>query len=178
MSEPEHNHADEHVAHESHSMHSENMQHDASDHASHTAHAEDTMPEHAEHEAHTGQMSHESHAEQVAHTGHEQMFRTRFWISLVLSIPVLAFSPMIQKWMGFRIPSIPGGEWVPFLFSLVIFGYGGVPFLQMAVPEIRARRPGMMTLISLAISVAFAYSLLAQITGLGEGFFWELLNIE
>jgi Cu2+-exporting ATPase len=105
------------------------------------------------------------------------MFRTRFWVCLVLSIPVLIFSPMIQEWAGFSLPPLPAAEWIPFLFSLVIFGYGGVPFLRMAVPEIRARRPGMMTLISLAISVAFVYSVLAQVAGLGEGFFWELVTL-
>ena len=174
MPEPKHEHTDEQNAHKSHSMHSENMQHDASNHSNQTAHAKHTMPEH---QAQSDQMNHESHAGHVDHTGHEQMFRTRFWISLALSIPVLAFSPMIQEWMGFRMPPLPGEEWIPFLFSLVIFGYGGVPFLQMAVPEIRTRSPGMMTLISLAISVALVYSLLAQIAGLGEGFFWELVTL-
>lgn len=105
------------------------------------------------------------------------MFRTRFWICLVLSIPVLIFSPVLQRWLGFRAPTFPGSEWFPFLFSLAIFGYGGVPFLQMAVPELRHRRPGMMTLISLAISIAFVYSLLAQLAKLGEGFFWELVTL-
>uniref|UniRef100_A0A7V2B1Z5 P-type Cu(+) transporter n=1 Tax=Rhodothermus marinus TaxID=29549 RepID=A0A7V2B1Z5_RHOMR len=105
------------------------------------------------------------------------MFRTRFWICLVLSLPVLIFSPALQRWLGFSAPTFPGSEWVPFVFSLVIFGYGGVPFLQMAVPELRQRRPGMMTLISLAISIAFVYSLLAQLAQLGEGFFWELVTL-
>ncbi len=177
MPEPEHKHAGEHDANESHAMHSENKQSEPSGHSDHTTHAKHSMTEHADHEAYAGQMNHESHEGHVDHTGHEQMFRTRFWISLVLSIPVLTFSPMIQEWMGFRLPSFPGGQWIPLLFSLVIFGYGGVLFLQMAVPEIRTRRPGMMTLISLAISVAFVYSLLAQLAGLGEGFFWELVTL-
>src|SRR5258706_5584699 len=177
MPEPEHKHAGEHDANESHAMHSENKQSEPSGHSDHTTHAKHSMTEHADHEAYAGQMNHESHEGHVDHTGHEQMFRTRFWISLVLSIPVLTFSPMIQEWMGFRLPSFPGGQWIPLLFSLVIFGYGGVLFLQRAVPEIRTRRPGMMTLISLAISVAFVYSLLAQLAGLGEGFFWELVTL-
>jgi P-type Cu2+ transporter len=105
------------------------------------------------------------------------MFRTRFWWSLLLSIPVLLYSEMLQRWLGFSMPAFPGSEWIAFVFSLVIFGYGGVPFLQMAVPEIRDRKPGMMTLISLAISVAFVYSVLAQLTNLGEGFFWELVTL-
>jgi Cu2+-exporting ATPase len=75
------------------------------------------------------------------------------------------------------MPAFPGSNWISFIFSLVIFGYGGVPFLKMTVPEIKDRKPGMMTLISLAISVALVYSLLAQLTNLGEGFFWELVTL-
>ncbi len=129
-------------------------------------------------EAHTG------HAEQVGqaehgtdHTGHEAMFRTRFWWSLLLSLPVLIYSEMIQDWLGFSPPAFPGSTWIPFVFSLIVFGYGGVPFLRMAVPELRNRQPGMMTLISLAITVAFAYSVAAQFASLGEGFFWELVTL-
>ncbi len=137
---------------------------------SHTAHSESAQP--------VGKKGHAGHgAIHVDHTGHERMFRTRFWVCLVLSLPVLIFSPALQHWLGFRAPSFPGSEWVPLLFSLLIFGYGGVPFLQMAVPELRSRRPGMMTLISLAISIAFVYSLLAQLARLGEGFFWELVTL-
>lgn len=113
----------------------------------------------------------------VDHSGHEQMFRKRFWWSLLLSIPVLIFSPMIQQLLNFTVPDFPGSIWIPFVFSLIIFGYGGIPFLKMAIPEIQNRKPGMMTLISLAISVAFVYSLFAQLTNLGEGFFWELVTL-
>jgi Cu2+-exporting ATPase len=105
------------------------------------------------------------------------MFRRRFWVSLTLSVPVLVFSPMIQDLLGFRVPSFAGSEWIPFVFALVIFAYGGTPFVRLAVPEIRNREPGMMTLITLAISVAFMYSLAAQVLGLGEGFFWELVTL-
>jgi Cu2+-exporting ATPase len=105
------------------------------------------------------------------------MFRTRFWGSLLLSVPVLVFSPTLQNWLGFSIPSFTGSTWIPFVFSLIIFAYGGIPFMQMAVPEIRKREPGMMTLISLAISVALLYSLAAQLFALGEGFFWELVTL-
>ena len=113
----------------------------------------------------------------VDHTGHEQMFRTCFWWSLLLSIPVLLYSEAIQNGLGFRMPEFPGSAWIPFAFSLIIFGYGGLPFIQMAIPEVRNRQPGMMTLISLAISVAFIYSVAAQILRLGEGFLWELVTL-
>jgi Cu2+-exporting ATPase len=125
-----------------------------------------SQPEHA------GQADHGTD-----HTGHEAMFRTRFWWSLLLSLPVLIYSEMIQEWLGFSPPAFPGSAWIPFMFSLVVFGYGGVPFLRMAVPELRNRQPGMMTLISLAITVAFVYSVAAQFANLGEGFFWELVTL-
>ena len=113
---------------------------------------------HAPPASHAGQ---EEHAADVDHTGHEQMFRRRFWVCLVLSIPVLLYSPMLQMWFNFSMPAFAGSQWIAPLFSVVVFLYGGVPFLQMAVPELRNRQPGMMTLISLAISVAFIYSLAA-----------------
>jgi Cu2+-exporting ATPase len=140
------------------------------EHNMHAAHAAPEQP--SGHDAHAGHGK--NHTD---HSGHEQMFRTRFWWSLLLSIPVLAYSPLIQHTLDFTEIIFPGSAWIPFAFSLVIFGYGGVPFLQMAVPEIRSRKPGMMTLISLAISVAFVYSLLAQMTNIGEGFFWELVTL-
>jgi Cu2+-exporting ATPase len=84
---------------------------------------------------------------------------------------------MIQMWLRFTPPILPFSEWMPFVFSVIIFAYGGVPFLQMAIPELQERKPGMMTLISLAISVAFIYSVAAQFINLGEGFFWELVTL-
>jgi Cu2+-exporting ATPase len=174
--------------HEQHGSHplGEQVQSQSTDHEivhEHAGHhtAEHSKPEmHTEHEHHKAestQASHDGHAHHADHTGHEQMFRSRFWGSLVLSIPVLLFSPMIQEWLGISVPAFPGSAWIPFIFSLAIFAYGGIPFLQMAVPEVRNREPGMMTLISLAISVALVYSLAAQLFGLGEGFFWELVTL-
>ncbi len=105
------------------------------------------------------------------------MFRRRFWVCLALSIPVIAYSPMIQSWLGLELPVFPGSDWIAPLFSVVIFAYGGLPFLRLALPELRGRRPGMMTLISLAISVAFVYSLAAMVIPAGETFFWELVTL-
>lgn len=129
---------------------------------------------HSEHpqeheEAHSG-----SHTD---HSGHEQLFRQRFWVCLLLSIPVLVYSEMLQMWFGFTAPVFPGSGWIGTILAVVIFVYGGLPFLQMALPEIRQRKPGMMTLISLAISVAFIYSLAALIIPKAEGFFWELVTL-
>lgn len=113
----------------------------------------------------------------VDHSGHEEIFRKRFWISTLLSIPVLLFSEMIQTWAGFSLPTFPGDAWVAPIFAAVVFVVGGFPFLDMAVPEIRKKQPGMMLLISLAILVAFLYSLAAFLFGLGEGFYWELVTL-
>jgi Cu2+-exporting ATPase len=105
------------------------------------------------------------------------MFRKRFWVCLILSQPVLIFSPQIQEWIGYSTPEFPGSQWIVPAFSIIIFFYGGVPFLQMAVPEIRNRKPGMMTLISLAILVAFIYSLAVYFLPAGSTFFWELVTL-
>lgn len=137
-----------------------------------TVHEKDTQPKQHNHDSQNGHGDHGTD-----HSGHEQLFRTRFWWSLLLTIPVLLYSEMLQRWLGYTMPAFPGSGWIPFVFSLIIFGYGGVPFLTMALPEIRKRVPGMMTLISLAISVALLYSVLAQLTNLGEGFFWELVTL-
>ena len=123
----------------------------------HDAHPKPTADTHAEHMTHTAaaEGGHEmhgmdmtgEHAQHADHSGHEDMFRTRFWISLLLSIPVLLYTPMLQMWFGFRMPEFVGSQWMAALFAVIVFVYGGVPFLQMAVPEIRNRQPGMMLLI-------------------------------
>jgi Cu2+-exporting ATPase len=113
----------------------------------------------------------------VDHTGHEQMFRQRFWVNLALTVPVLLFSPMLQQWFGFSMPEFPGSRWIGPIFAIAIFFYGGLPFLQMAVPEMRNRKPGMMTLVSLAIIVAFVYSVFALFVDPEGGFFWEMATL-
>jgi Cu2+-exporting ATPase len=111
------------------------------------------------------------------HEGHEQMFRRRFFVSSLLSVPVLLYSPTLQAWLGFSAPSFPGSEWINPVFAVIVFAYGGVPFLRMAVPELRERSPGMMTLISMAISVAFVYSLASVVVPTTAAFFWELVTL-
>ena len=145
-------------------------------HKQHEKHEEHSGHEmQSEHKGHNSHNEHSGHG--TDHSGHEMMFRTRFWWSLLLTIPVLLYSSALQSWLGFSMPAFPGSNWISFIFSLIIFGYGGIPFLKMAIPEIKDRKPGMMTLISLAISVALIYSLLAQVTDLGNGFFWELVTL-
>ncbi len=120
---------------------------------------------------------HKDDSSHVDHSGHEQLFRKKFWISLLLSIPVLVFSPSIQSWLGYSAPEFPGSNWITPVFSVIVFLYGGLPFLKMAVPELKNRKPGMMTLISLAISVAFVYSLAALFLPTSVSFFWELVSL-
>lgn len=117
------------------------------------------------------------------HGGHDHSamvadFRRRFWVSTVLSVPVLALSPLIQRVLGLDTAlAFPGDAYVLFALSAVIFFYGGWPFLKGMLSELSGRRPGMMTLIAIAISVAFFYSS-AVVFGLaGKVFFWELVTL-
>ncbi|HSH03084.1 MAG TPA: heavy metal translocating P-type ATPase [Anaerolineae bacterium] len=127
-------------------------------------------------EGHGGE-GHEEHGGHNDHSGHEMMFRNRFWVCLILTIPVLIFSPVIQGWFGFTAPEFMGSEWIAPLVSIVIFVYGGLPFLRMARGEVKKGQPGMMTLISLAITVSFVYSLATVVVALGSSFFWELVTL-
>ncbi|MFN8373317.1 MAG: copper-translocating P-type ATPase [Anaerolineae bacterium] len=110
--------------------------------------------------------------------------RDRFWICLALSIPVLVYSPMIQLWFGFTAPQFPGSQFIPPLFGTLIFLIGGLLFLDMARQELTLRQPGMMTLISLAVTTAFLYSLgifffppTDMSMGAPMDFFWELATL-
>ncbi len=118
-------------------------------------------------------MSHNKHA------GHDPgMFRDKFWLSLLMSLPVLFWSEHIQMLLGFRAPQFPGSNLIAPLLSTVIFFYGGWVFIQGAVRELRNRLPGMMTLISLAIAVAFLFSWVVLL-GLvqAEALWWELATL-
>ncbi|HEV8497486.1 MAG TPA: copper-translocating P-type ATPase [Gemmatimonadaceae bacterium] len=111
----------------------------------------DAVSEHDE--MHDAEHAHDRHA------GHSvQMFRDKFWLSLALTIPTLVWGHMLPNALGYTAPRFPGSEWVPAVFGTAVFLYGGVVFLKGAVHELRDRLPGMMTLIALAISVAFVFS--------------------
>ncbi len=152
--------------HKNHDMHAE--------HSEHSGH--DMHQNHADHSGHQ-ESGHDEHAGHTDHSGHEQMFRERFWISSLISIPVLLYSPSIQNWLGFTMLTFPGSALITPILAVIIFFYGGLPFLKMAVPEIKTRKPGMMTLISLAIGVAFIYSIAALFLPTESGFFWELVTL-
>jgi Cu2+-exporting ATPase len=125
-------------------------------------------------------MGHNHHAvaEHDKHAGHSvAMFRDKFWLSLVLTLPVVIYSEHIQAWLRFIPPSFWGSQNVPFVLSTFIFFYGGLVFLKGAIGELKDKRPGMMTLISMAITVAFGYSVAVQFGLNGEAFFWELATL-
>jgi Cu2+-exporting ATPase len=106
------------------------------------------------------------------------MFRNRFWLSFVLTIPILYFDAHFQEWFGYQAVQFPGVAWLQPVLSIILYFYGGWPFVEGAWRELRARQPGMMTLIALAISVAFIYSLTVTF-GLIEGMplYWELATL-
>jgi P-type Cu2+ transporter len=131
---------------------------------------------------HTGHASdgdaggpHDPHAAHDKHAGHSvAMFRDRFWLSLLLTLPVLIWSEMVQEWLGYRAPSFPLSDRIPAVLGTVVFVYGGMPFLRGGLRELRDRQPGMMLLISLAIVVAFVSSLASEFGVLDLEFWWEL----
>ena len=131
------------------------------------------------HEEMNGQESQDNHKKHDHDNHHEMMiedFKRRFFISLIVTIPILILSPMIQEWTNISI-SFTGSNYVLFALSTFIYFYGGWPFLKGLVDELREKTPGMMTLIAMAISVAYLYSA-AVVFGLeGHDFFWELATL-
>jgi Cu2+-exporting ATPase len=106
------------------------------------------------------------------------MFRDKFWLSLVLTLPVVFWSAHIQELLGYRAPEFPGSVWIPPILGTVVFLYGGLVFLEGAWRELKARLPGMMTLISMAITVAFVFSWMVQLGLLdAEALWWELATL-
>lgn len=145
---------------------------DAAVHAEHdhSAHDHDTH-DHAGHD----HSAHEGHGD---HSHHDPaIFRRKFWISLALTIPTMVFSSGLQGILNLSGPVFPGSQYIPAAFGIVLFFYGGVVFLKGGVQELRAKQPGMMTLISLAIVVAFGYSLAVTLGFPGMDFWWELATL-
>ena len=138
----------------------------------HLEEAAGTKPvdEHAGHDMSAG--GHDRHA------GHSvAMFRDKFWLSLVLTIPVILLSHDVQEWFGYTIPMIPGIEYVPAILGTIIFFYGGMVFIRGAQGELADRKPGMMTLISLAIIVAFVTSWAGTLGLFEVEIWWELASL-
>ena len=131
------------------------------------------------------QMAHDGHAAGAdPHGGHDRheghsvaMFRDKFWLSLLLTVPVLIWSPDIEAWFGFTAPSFPGSEFIPAIVGTIVFIYGGMVFVRGAQRELADRQPGMMTLISMAIVVAFVISWIGTLGLLEVEVWWELSSL-
>ena len=144
----------------------QNHSHHNMEHHSHPEH------DHSKHGEHSGHNHHDHHAHMI------EDFRKRFWISLVVTIPVLFLSPLIQHFLGLKEAlRFTGDIYVLFALSTFVFFYGGYPFLKGLVDELKLKQPGMMTLIALAISVAYFYSGAVVFGVHGEVFFWELATL-
>jgi Cu2+-exporting ATPase len=154
------------------------------DHSAHGDHSPTTGQlspnehrQHAEPDEHGGPPAHGEHGGHGAHGGHGDhaaQFRDRFWLSLLLTIPIVIYSEMVQEWLGFTPPQFPGSQWVAPVLGAVVFLYGGRPFLEGGLAELRSRQPGMMLLISLAILVAFGASVATVFGAFDLEFWWEL----
>jgi P-type Cu2+ transporter len=145
---------------------------DVAEQAQHVNQAAHAAPagEHAGHEVSGG--GHDKHA------GHSvAMFRDKFWLSLALTIPVVLLSHDIQQWFGYSIPMFPGLEYIPAILGTIVFFYGGLVFIRGAQGELADRRPGMMTLISLAIVVAFVTSWAGTLGLFEVEIWWELATL-
>jgi P-type Cu2+ transporter len=127
-------------------------------------------PDHGHH-AHAGHSGHSGHDK---HAGHDpEMFRRRFWLSLLLTVPLVVTSETVMDWFGYEL-DLPLMSWYGPILGSIVFWWGGWPFLAGGVAEIRARQPGMMLLISMAISVAYAASMATSFDWLDLEFWWEL----
>jgi P-type Cu2+ transporter len=149
-------------------------------HEEHAADAPTLAPGHAEETeaVDAARRARSSHVGHDKHAGHSvEMFRNRFWVALVLTAPALVWEPMLQDWFGYRAPDFPGSRFIPAVFGTIVFFYGGWVFLEGAVRELRDRLPGMMTLIALAISVAFLYSAAVTLGFEGHALWWELATL-
>jgi P-type Cu2+ transporter len=135
-------------------------------------HVVEQHAEHAEHDMPGG--GHDMHA---GHGDHAAMFRRRFWITLALLVPIVLYSEMVQEWFGFRMPAFPGSDLIPPVLGTIVFLYGGWPFLSGGLSEARARQPGMMLLIGLAILVAYGASLATALGLFDLEFWWELSTL-
>lgn len=131
--------------------------------------SEVAVTEHAEHMAGSGFDKHSGHS--------VNMFRDRFWLSLALTIPVTLYSTLPTMLLGWTALAFPGSDYLPVILATAIFAYGGIVFLKGAMSELTHRLPGMMTLIALAISVAYIYSVISQFVLHGETLFWELTTL-
>ena len=129
-------------------------------------------------DSHAGRNMPKMHGNHDRHAGHSvAMFRDKFWLSLALTVPVVFWSTDVQHWLGYTAPSFPGSKFIPAILGTVVFVYGGLVFIRGAWGELAERKPGMMTLISLAIVVAFGTSLAATFGLFEIDVWWEVASL-
>ncbi len=134
--------------------------------------------DHQASDPHAGHKMSDPHGSHDRHAGHSvAMFRDKFWLSLALTIPVVFWSTDVQHWLGYTAPSFPGSGFIPAIFGTVVFVYGGLVFIRGAWSELADHKPGMMTLISLAIIVALGTSLAATFGRFEIDVWWELASL-
>ena len=127
---------------------------------------------------HARQAMSSDHGSDDRHAGHSvAMFRDKFWLSLALTIPVVFWSTEVQHWLGYTAPTFPGSKYIPAILGTAVFLYGGLVFIRGARGELAEGKPGMMTLISLAIIVAFGTSLAATLGFFEIEVWWELASL-
>ncbi|MGN7299903.1 copper-translocating P-type ATPase [Ferdinandcohnia sp. SAFN-114] len=168
----------EHMNHSGYEDHQHNEHMNHSGYEEHQHHEPTSHSEHEDHQHHSHEhMNHSGHGGHSGHHGHMvEDFKKRFWISLFLAIPISILSHMTQMLFGYEI-DFTGDSLILFLFSTIIFFYGGKPFLEGAKDELKSKAPGMMTLISLAIVTAYVYSSLTIFFIEGGDFFFELATL-
>ncbi|MEA2543162.1 MAG: P-type Cu2+ transporter, partial [Acidobacteriaceae bacterium] len=134
--------------------------------------------DHQASDPHAGHTMSDMHGSHDRHAGHSvAMFRDKFWLSFALTIPVVLWSTDVQHWLGYTAPSFPGSKFIPAILGTVVFVYGGMVFIRGAWSELTDRKPGMMTLISLAIIVAFGTSLAATFGLFEIDVWWEVASL-
>src|ERR1700732_730052 len=137
---------------------------------------------HSDHQAmadpHTGHKMSDMQGSHDRHAGHSvAMFRDKFWLSFALTIPIVFWSTDVQHWLGYTAPSFPGSKFIPAILGTIVFVYSGLVFVLGAWGELADRKPGMMTLISLAFVVAFGTSLAATFSIFEIDVWWELASL-
>ena len=162
-----------------HSAHGTRAAHEVASHDAH--HGHDTAGQHGDHDAHSGQNAHAGHDAHagMGHAGHGDhvaMFRRLFWIMLALAVPTVLLNEMFASIVGYSLPDVAGTTWIPPILGTVMYVWGGRPFLTGGLAELKARKPGMMLLISMAITVAFVASWGATLGVFSHDldFWWEL----
>lgn len=147
--------------------------------STHTHHSHDEMahdhPQASDGHDHVDQG--EGHGGHAGHGDHAEIFRRKFWICLILTIPAVFYSHMVQELLGYSAPMIPGHQWIAPLFGTAVFLIGGPVFLRGGIDELKARRPGMMTLISMGLLVAFGASVATEFGVIDVDLWFELATL-